>query len=188
MRKHLIYIFLFFATSVYSQNGQEDNWAKELFEKKYVHQSFEKFKGKISVIDKANIEFDNKILEFWSIKPELLEIFTEGIFYPQIVIGNEKNNPIKSESELKSLTNNERLLYNLKRNDKLRISDFEELPFLSNSPTVKRFRFWNYSFGSMNPEVYFIELINENATEKTELNTFINGAKLTFVQKGWLII
>ena len=40
----------------------------------------------------------------------------------------------------------------------------------------------------MNPEVYFIELINENATEKTELNTFINGAKLTFVQKGWLII
>ena len=195
MKKYLIYIFVLSVAVVYgqkkqfkNQGEQEDYWAEQLFEQKYIKQSFEKFKGKVSIIDKTNIEFDNKSLEFWSVKPELLEIFTEGIFYPQIVIGHEKNNPIKSESELKLLTNNERLLYNLKRNDKLRISDFEELPFLSKSPTIKRFRFWNYTFGSMNPQVYFIELTNENATEKTELSSFIKGAKLTFVKEGWMII
>jgi len=195
MKKYLIYIFVLSVAIVYgqkkefkNQGEQENYWAEQLFEQKYIKQSFEKFKGKISVIDKTNIEFDNKSLEFWSVKPELLEIFTEGIFYPQIIIGHEKNNPIKSESELKLLTNNELLLYNVKRNDKLRISNFEELPFLSKAATVKRFRFWNYAFGSMNAQVYFIELTNENATEKTELSLFIKGAKLTFVKGGWIII
>lgn len=97
MRIYLIYILIFSVAIVYgqkkefkNQGDQENYWAEELFEQKYIEQSFEKFKGSISIIDKSNIEFDNKGLEFWSVKPELLEIFTEGIFYPQIIIGYEK--------------------------------------------------------------------------------------------------
>lgn len=167
-----------------NQGEQENALAEQFFEKKYVRQNFEKFQGKITVIDKTNITFNNKTLQFWNIKPELLQVFTEGIFYPQIVLGNEENNIIKTQSEL--LSEKEAVLYNLKRNDKLKISNFEELVSLSKSPKVKRFRFLRYSFALMNPQVYFIELTNENATENTDLNSFIKDSKLTFVELGWL--
>jgi hypothetical protein len=195
MKKNVFYLLLLFVfiangqkKEFKNQGEQENYWAEQLFEKEYVKQSFEKFQGKITTIDKTNITFDNKTLEFWDTKTELLQIFTDGIFYPQILIGKEENIKIKSEEELKLLNQNESYLYNLKRNDKLRISSFEELDFLSKSPKVKRFRFWNYSFGSMNPQVYFIELTNENAKEDTELSLFIRNAKLTFVKGGWIIM
>lgn len=191
MKNSLFYFLLLFVVIANAQKNefknqgeQENALAEQFFEKKYVKQSFEKFQGKITVTDKTNITFNNKTLQFWDIKPELLQVFTEGIFYPQILLGNEENNIIKSESEL--LSEREAALYNFKRNDKLRISNFEELVSLSKSPKVKRFRFLNYSFAPMNPQVYFIELTNENATENTDLNSFIKGAKLTFVCLGWL--
>lgn len=97
MRKYLIYVFILSVAIVYgqkrefkNQGEQEDYWAEQLFEQKYIKQSFEKFKGTISIIDKTNIKFDNNSLEIWSVKHELLEIFTEGVFYPQIIIGHEK--------------------------------------------------------------------------------------------------
>ncbi|PXY44582.1 hypothetical protein [Flavobacterium hydrophilum] len=191
MKNSLFYFLLLFVVIANAQKNefknqdeQENALAEQFFEKKYVKQSFEKFQGKITVIDKTNITFNNKTLQFWDIKPELLQMFTEGIFYPQILLGKEENNIIKSESEL--LSERESALYNFKRNDKLRVSNFEELVSLSKSPKVKRFRFLNYSFAPMNPQVYFIELTNENATENTDLNSFIKGAKLTFVCLGWL--
>lgn len=191
MKNSLFYFLLLFVVIANAQKNefknqgeQENALAEQFFEKKYVKQSFEKFQGKITVTDKTNITFNNKTLQFWDIKPELLQVFTEGIFYPQILLGKEENNIIKSESEL--LSEREAALYNFKRNDKLRISNFEELVSLSKSPKVKRFRFLNYSFAPMNPQVYFIELTNENATENTDLNSFIKGAKLTFVCLGWL--
>lgn len=191
MKNSLFYFLLLFVVIANAQKNefknqgeQENALAEQFFEKKYVKQSFEKFQGKITVTDKTNITFNNKTLQFWDIKPELLQMFTEGIFYPQILLGKEENNIIKSESEL--LSEREAALYNFKRNDKLRISNFEELVSLSKSPKVKRFRFLNYSFAPMNPQVYFIELTNENATENTDLNSFIKGAKLTFVCLGWL--
>lgn len=195
MNKNLFYFLIllaFFANAqkkeFKNQGEQENYWAEQLFEQKYSKQTFEKFNGKITIIDKTNIVFNNKTLEFWDIKPELIQIFIEGIFYPQILIDNEENIIIKSEDELKLLTQNERIFYNFKRIDKLRISNFEELPFLSKSRKVKRFRFWKYSFGSINPQVYFIELTNENANEKTDINLFIKEAKLTFVKDGWIVI
>jgi hypothetical protein len=42
--------------------------------------------------------------------------------------------------------------------------------------------------GFANPTVYFFELTNKNATATTDLITFINGAKLTFFDEGWVII
>jgi hypothetical protein len=74
------------------------------------------------------------------------------------------------------------------RNDSLRITDFEEVPFLNKSPTIRRFRFWLFTKGFMNPTVYFIELTNENATSKTDIRSFIKDSNLTFFINGWIII
>jgi len=171
-----------------NQGEQENYWAKKLFEEKYTLQAYNKFSGTTLVKDKSTIKFDNKTLIIWGFEPELLKIFTDGIFYPQLLLGNMSNTPEKSKSELDALSEGERLMYFLTKNDTLKISDFEELKFLSTTPTVKRFRFWKFTPGFINPQVYFIELTNKNATEKTDLSIFIKGAKLTFMKDGWLII
>jgi len=85
------------------------------------------------------------------------------------------------------MTDVQKLFYNMTQNDTLTIGEFEELKFLSTTPTIKRFRFWEYRKWSANPQVYFIELTNTFANTSTDLASFINGATLTFVKQGWII-
>jgi len=171
-----------------NQGEQEEYWTKELFEKEYSEQEHEKFGGAISVESNSIIKFDNKTLNIWAIDPILLKIFTNGILYPQLIIGDEKNRLPQSKAELDSLCGSERLAYFLAKNDSLKISDFKELKFLSITPKKKRFTFWVYNSGFMNPQVYFIELTNKKATKKTNMDAFINGSQLTYLKAGWLII
>ncbi|WP_224996864.1 hypothetical protein [Cesiribacter sp. SM1] len=142
-----------------NQGEQEDYWAKELFEKKYKKQVYPRFK-RILITEKDNvISFGPTTIELLTNSPDLLPIFTTGLFYPRILDSHS-----------------------------LRISDLEELKFLSDSPTVKRFRFWLYHPNRANPQVYFFELTNEKADENTDIKAFIEGASLTFVKDGWIIL
>jgi hypothetical protein len=76
----------------------------------------------------------------------------------------------------------------MSQNDSVKISDLEELKFLSKSHKIKRFRFWYYLPGFNNPQVYFIELTNSKATRKMKIHEFIKGSELTFIKGAWLII
>ncbi|MFP9113803.1 hypothetical protein ACLI1A_07655 [Flavobacterium sp. RHBU_3] len=142
-----------------NQGEQEDFWAWRLFQKEYKVESYERFGGEISNI--KNTFFFGKIsfLTCNYYKPGLEEIFFRGFFYPGL---------LKAYS--------------------LNITDLQELKFLSTSPTIKRFRFWLLRENFANPQVFFFELQNENATIDTSLQDFIKGAKLTFVKEGWIII
>jgi hypothetical protein len=91
-------------------------------------------------------------------------IFSSGIFYPSVITGQSLSDYC------------------------LIISNFEELDFLSKTPTQKKFRFWLQGIGIVNPTVCFIELTNQDATENTDIETFIKGASLTFYKEGWIII
>ena len=172
--KNLILIFtsLVFTISVNAQNvtqpekrtfknqgEQEDYWAENFFKEKYVSQSYFRFGENISEIDKNTFQYDNEILVLDNFNIKLKSIFTKGILYPQI-IGNNISF----------------------------ISSFEELKFLKTSPKVKRFRFWLFSKKTANPTVYFLEITNEQATEETDIETFIANGKLTFLKSGWIII
>ena len=142
-----------------NQGQQEDYWAKQLFDKEYKKQVYPRFR-RILITEKDNvISFGPTTIELLTNSPDLRPIFTTGLFYPRIL--NSHN---------------------------LRISDLEELKFLSDSPTVKRFRFWLYHPNRANPQVYFFELTNEKADENTDIKTFIEGASLTFVKDGWIIL
>lgn len=184
----ILLIFIFFSANCQetkvkeptfeTQGEQEDYWAKKLFEKEYKKQEYYKFEGRITVVDEFTIKYDDEILSIYNTKAELKKVFEKGIFYPRIITG-----PLKSgkprKIELESM---------LFRDDSLRITDFEEQIFLNYYPKVKRFKFWLYMKGVANPTVYFIELTNENAKAETDIENFINGSKLTFFVKGWMIL
>lgn len=182
------FLFSFSQKREYKNQGEQENyWAEILFRKEYKKQDYTKFNGKIEIISDDKIKFGNKNLIVYCPK-EYLSIFTTGIFYPQLILGDTENNKILSNEEQVKLSSEERFKYNLNRNDTFRISAFEELTFLTKSPKTKRFRFWNFRPGFANPQVYFIELTNEKATKKTLLQEFIQNAQLTFIKAGHIII
>jgi len=78
----------------------------------------------------------------------------------------------------------------------LTISIIDELVLLNPNPRTKRYKFWIYKTAtensffliSLNPSEYYFELQNENANKNTINEDFINGAKLTFLKFGTIII
>lgn len=173
-------------TQFANQGEQEDYWAEKLFYEKYKMEKYKRFTGDINVIDNNHIRFGNKILQAY-LAPEFISIFNQGIFYPQIITGDSVS-PKKSNEEISRMNDEQRLFYKMNQNDTLTIGEFEELKFLSKSPRVKRFRFWEYRKWSSNPQVYFIELTNTAAKKSMDMETFIKGATLTFVKGGWIIM
>jgi hypothetical protein len=173
-------------TQFANQGEQEDYWAEKLFHEKYKKENYKRYTGDIKVIDKNHIRFGNKILQGY-FSPELKSIFTQGIFYPQIITGDSVSLK-KSNKEISAMTDGQRVFYKMNQNDTLVIGEFEELKFLSKSPTIRRFRYWVYRKWSANPQVYFIELTNTGADKSTDMETFIKGATLTFVKEGWIIM
>ncbi len=194
MKQIITLIFIFQFLVCFSQNrefknqGEQENyWAEKVFENEYKKQQYDKFKGKIEVINDNEIKFENKIL-FVDCPKEYLSIFISGIFYPQLIIGNGENVKILSNQEQEKLSPEEKFNYNFRRNDNISISAFEELTFLSNSPKIKRFRFWYFRPGFANPQVYFFELTNETAELNTSLENFLANAKLTYIKAAHIII
>lgn len=171
-----------------NQGESETNQAVKFFKTEYKDSLYQKFHGSITVVDSNTVKFEKKALIVWGTKADLLAIFKEGIFYPQLILGNEENLATKTKEEISALNNKELFRYNISRNDSLQISNFEELEIVAQSPQQKRFRFWVYQPGLANPQVYFLELKNSDADEKTDLKTFIKGAKLTFLKSAWMVI
>ena len=187
--KIFIVMLLFGKVSAQTENLNSGKYqfAKDVFEKKYSKQYFEKFNGKIIIENRTSIKFDEKTLVIYNLSDELKSIFTSGIFYPNIITGNRPA-VIKSKEEIESMTKNEKMFYNMTRTDSLKISYFDELKLLNPNPKIKRFIFWLFNMGSANPTECYLELENENATEKTPLMEFIKNAKLTFYYQGTLIL
>ncbi len=110
-----------------------------------------------------------------------------GIFYPNLIVGNSVA-VIKTKQQLDSLSDSQKVFYNMSRTDRLRISDFEELKSLSKSPKKKRFKFYLYRFGIMNPTIYYIELTNEKATKDFNQIEFMKGCRVTYIEKGSILL
>jgi predicted RNA-binding protein len=185
-----------------NQGEQEDYWATELFKNSYSKQTFERFNGEIIALNNYKIQYDSTVLKVFTDDLLIKQIFTSGIFYPDIFddprtfdtsirrirmeaasISKEEKIPTDSST----LANNAHFR-DLIQNDTISISVVEEVAFLSNSPKAKRFRMWVNHRWMPNPTVYFFELSNDNATINTSLAEFIKAATLTFMRKGWMII
>jgi predicted small secreted protein len=178
-----------------NQGEQEDYWAVELFKRDYKRQQYEIYKG--SIIMYGNTYRYNDIVLTVYTNPELKAIFKKGIFYPGIMGESFKDrtkirlmkDTMMEQQKKDTSKKMKKFDNNLVGTDSLTIHNFEELRFLSSTPKQKRFRFWlEGKYPIANPTVCFLELTNENATATTDIITFINGAKLTFFEEGWVIL
>jgi hypothetical protein len=171
-----------------NQGEVENHQSIKFFDSAYVKNTIPRYKNSIEVLNNNNFKFNDKVLTIWNTNLNLYGIFSEGILYPQLFVGTEKTIPKKTKEEILSMSDIERINYRMNQNDSVKISDLEELKFLSKSHKIKRFRFWYYVPGFNNPQVYFIELINKKATRKMKIDDFIKGSELTFIKGAWLII
>ena len=143
--------------------------AKKIFETKYQKKDYTKYlKSQIKIYDNKVVFNDLKYFEFSERSNEITKIIlTSGLLNPYEINGSQN----------------------------LTISIITELPLLNPNAQTKRFKFWIYPKQSknalvnmINPSEYYFELQNENANEETSFQEFVNGAKLTFLTFGTIII
>jgi hypothetical protein len=179
-------ILLLFQGYIFAQNNTSDYWqfaqndtsdyryqsAIKVFDNKYEKQHYERFTRKIEVLDSNIFIFRDKFrrintIEVRRTKNELNKIFTEGILYPEIIIGqkNYKNKKIRKRSD----------------NADIRLYYIQELEKINPDFQTKRFFFSRNVAG--HPQRCYIELYNPNATENMAIEEFIKGANLTFYYK-----
>jgi hypothetical protein len=147
---------------------------------------FQKFDGEIRKVGNTFYKFGDKRLQVSLEDTTILEIFKRGIFNPDIVFGKETS--YKNQKELETLSQKQRMLYNLLRNDSLSICCFEQLEKLNPNAQTKRFKFWVFRIGVHNPTEYYLELQNDKAKSATPLKEFLENSTMTFFYKGTLII
>ncbi len=178
-----------------NQGEQEDYWAKELFVRDYKVEHYKKYNGAL-FIKENHYQYGNVILSI-SANVTLKSILDKGIFYPDIMNQNFRYQPKVLIKIAKDSLKVWKKRYSKKitkdvnaypKIDSLSIANFKEVNFLENSPKQKRFKFWLFTKGLLNPTYCFIELTNKNANRDTDITLFINGARLTFFQEGWIII
>ncbi|RMB59470.1 hypothetical protein EAX61_07750 [Dokdonia sinensis] len=173
----------------------EENTLRRFLKSHYEKQHFNKYAGDIKVnaineveeIDEVQLFYDNKSFKLSGVSETLKLIFEKGILYPQLISGFTTE-PRKTDEELDSLSISEKVFYEMSRGDNLGIMNLEELEFLSDSPKIKRFQFWLWFPKTANPRVYLFELTNEEATDNTELNEFIENSSLTFLKMYNILI
>jgi hypothetical protein len=193
-----IFIFFIFISSLIAttenrlyaqtQGEQEKKWAKNTFRKQTDSKVYPIFSGEITVIDSTTFKFDEKtIILLDDPRPEITVLFQNGIFYPNIITGDEKA-VIKTQSELDTLTENETVIYNWSRTDMVKISDFEEVEPFFKSPKTRKFQFYLYRLGLMNATVCYLELTNKSATRKTSLLEFMKNSHVTFFKEGSILL
>lgn len=150
--------------------------AKEHFETIYKQQEHSKYLRSQVKLEKAKAIINVvNILEFpENVGEKFKLIFGSGLLYPMAINGTPH----------------------------VKIAAINELPLLNINPQTKRFSFWMFGQDEflgksvllgllenrVNPTEYYFELYNENADEMTSFEEFIDGAKLTYIQSGGIII
>ncbi|MFN1218950.1 hypothetical protein ACKW6Q_18435 [Chryseobacterium kwangjuense] len=157
-------------------NSGKYHSAKEHFETKYKKQEYSKY-------PKFQIRLENDRVIIGSVKIIEFSRDLEGKF--KIILENGLLDPMK-----------------INGNPVLKISNMDELALLNPNPQTKRFKFWIFAqnkslekgtleyllVGGANPYEYYFEIQNENADENTSFKEFVEGAKLTYLAYGGIII
>lgn len=174
----LTILFLLLVTNIYGQD-----LANKIFKsEKYQKQLYKRYPKKIEVFGDSAYIFGDKFVTVSSTDQKYLKAFSLGIFNPDIIFGATYP---KEESD--TSTEEQKLFYNLIRNDSLYICCFRELEDLNINEQTKRFQFWHFRIGFFNPTEYYIEFYNEKAIATTTTEDFFENATMSFYRKGGII-
>ena len=140
---------------------QEIDAAIDLFSADYQPQHHEKFTGVVTKIDETTFKFDSLTIKLYRDQPTLSLIFENKIWNPT-GFGNT-------------------------------VIFFEEPGYLYVSSKVKRFKIviGGRPMGGVtlaNPFTFFFEVTNNKATRHSDIRTFMEGAELTFISRGWVML
>jgi hypothetical protein len=182
----LIFVLSICLNQAFGQNSKY-NFASEVFKKEYNKHVFEKFKGKIEVIDEGVFRFGDKVLTVDVEDYSVLTIFSQGIFHPNIVGGTPTIKEL-TQAQLDTMSESARFFHNLSRNDTIRIGQVESLERLNPNFKTKRYLFWLYQRGMANPTECYFEIHNSRATKNMTFEEFVKGSRVTFYHKGTIII
>jgi hypothetical protein len=173
----LLLLLLTFVPS-FAQND-EYQFAREVFRKNYKPQTYEPFKGTVTVEDNK-IKYGEQVLMLDNIPKEYRGIF----IYHANLFGDVDVVTYKTREKFDAMTEQEQFRYMLGKNDTISIMNFQQLEQLNPNVKTKRFVFWRFYGTMINPIECYFELQNNKATRRTPLDEFIKGATLTFFQSG----
>jgi len=164
--------------NITTQEENERYWAQHIFEKNDNPQIFERYKGTIMLVNETTFRFDESIIIAHFIENEYRAIFEKGIIFPAIFAGYNDGRFLELPQDPDPARS--KPFYSFSRNDSLYVGIMENLTFLNLSGKIKRFKLYLSRPGLLNPSMYVFELTNDTASKTTDLDSFINGARLTF--------
>jgi hypothetical protein len=148
-----------------------NNWVR--------NKSYQKYDGEITT-DLNFIRFDTTRFLLFDTTIKYKNIFNSGLILPQMLYCELDT---FCRPPVEDLT-----ILNIKsgggwRGHTITIDYFEELTNLRTKPTQRKFVFWANPYtirlNCANP-IFLLELTNNNANKKTDLDTFIKGSSVTF--------
>ncbi|RTQ45795.1 hypothetical protein EJV47_23450 [Hymenobacter gummosus] len=146
-----------------TQEAQEVRWAQEFFQQHYRYHEQPRYTGTLGVIGRKGellVVYNlSDTLRIVDVDPTYYSLFTQGIIHP-----DQPDSPFYE------------------------VCNIEPHPIPTDSPQRRRFTLWHFSRWELHPEVYLFELTNLQATTTTDQKTFVAGATLTFMQRGWGVL
>lgn len=182
----LLFCILFSAglnAQIKDKLSMKDQQAIEHF-KNYKKKNYKRFEGNIVATD-SEVQFINKT--FYYEKSDIITglILKEGLVYPQLLTDFQMQKFMdestdKTQKRFLKLQKDPRAGFDV-NNVSIKVS---EVSFLGSDPKIKRFKLISKDRRISASLTYFIELTNKEATEKTSMENFIKGAKLTHIYQA----
>ena len=152
-----------------------------------------RFKGEITRIDSITYKFDNDVLFVIDSEPELLSIIELGILHPRLFmlpenrVTNNADYENYDTTDLEIEVQNKSIWESILSNDSLTIYYLRYIGSSQTNPKTKQFGFLLFRKGLANPTEYAFELYNAQSYNDIELTTYIKGARLEQIKRGFLL-
>ncbi|GAB0157039.1 hypothetical protein CHRYSEOSP005_23080 [Chryseobacterium sp. Alg-005] len=177
---------LLLSVNAFSQKKEtmstKDKAVAEHFKNDYKKKNYKRFDGKITEKDKL-FQFDDKVIYYDKTDKITTLLLKEGLIYPQLLTDYQMQKFL-DETEDKT----QKRFLKLQKDPKagfdvngIKLNNTTEVSFLNANSHVKRFKIQCRDNRISSTLTYFIELTNKEANDKTSLEDFIKGAKLTYV-------
>ena len=159
------------------------------FKNFYRSKTYSKYSGSISsdtIHHSTYIQFDSIRVYLFEHTDKYKSIFISGLVSGQMIYC-ALDSSCRAIEELETYSNGKPYIHSLWgwTGHTIKIDYFELLNDVKSKSMQRRFKFWVDGVGG-GATVLILELTNEKADNKTDIESFIEGAKVTFLRQAWI--
>lgn len=126
-------------------------------------------------------------MSFDAAEKNIQTILRKGLIYPQLISEYQaekykKETTDRTQKRFMKIQKDWKAAFDIQS---MRLSQLQELQYFKNNIQVKRFKIISKNSNLPNSVTYYFELTNDKANAQTNLEDFVNGAKLTFFEQEW---